>query len=139
MKVWKRKVCGVVCALLFCISPVSAFAADVTISSGLLLDAEEATFDDSRLVYGEAVPGTEISFTVSEMDQAGVLIEQYRTDVTVGSMGLFSVTLPLEKGNNYICILSGDQKQEIVVKRVSKVVKSHLKNMIALPGLQETF
>ena len=87
MNAWKRKVCGVVCALLFCISPVSAFAADVT----------------------------------------------------VGSMGLFSVTLPLEKGNNYICVLSGEQKQEAVVKRVSQVVKSHLKNMIALPGLQETF
>jgi hypothetical protein len=139
MKAWKRKVCGVVCALLFCISPVSAFAADVTISSGLALDAEEATFDDSRLVYGEAAPGTEISFTVSEMDYAGVLTEQYRTDVTVGSMGLFSVTLPLEKGSNYICILSGEQKQEAVVKRVSQMVKSHLKNMIALPGLQETF
>ena len=139
MKAWKRKVCGAVCALLFCISPVSVFAADVTISSGLVLDAEEATFDDSRLVYGEAAPGTEISFTVSEMDHAGVLTEQYKTDVTVGSMGLFSVTLPLEKGSNYICILSGEQKQEAVVKRVSQVVKSHLKNMIALPGLQETF
>jgi hypothetical protein len=139
MKAWKRKVCGVVCALLFCISPVSAFAADVTISSGLVLDAEEATFDDSRLVYGEAAPGTEISFTVSEMDHAGVLTEQYRTDVTVGSMGLFSVTLPLERGNNYIGMTVGGETQETTVKRVPRSVKNQLQRMIALPGLNVTF
>lgn len=139
MKAWKRKGLGVLCAVLFCFSPVSAFAAEVTISSGLVMDAEEATFDDSRLVYGSAEPGTEISFTVSGMDHTGTLTEQYKENVRVGSMGLFSVTLPLEKGSNYICITSGEETQKAVVKRVSQLVKNQLQNMIALPGLQDVF
>ena len=55
MKAWKRKVCGVVCALLFCISPVSAFAADVTISGLTIRDVEFdgasgiCTFEDCQI------------------------------------------------------------------------------------------
>ena len=50
-------------------------------------------------------------------------------------MGLFSVTLPLERGSNYIEMTAGGETQQVVVKRVSQTVKTQLKRMIALPGL----
>ena len=112
MKEYRKKWIGMVMAMVFCFSPVSAFAAEgsVHISSGLELDAEETecTFEDNRLVYGEAVPGTEITFTVSKMNRFGGMEEVYKEDVLVGSMGLFSVNLPLEKGKNYIMIRSDE-------------------------------
>jgi len=139
MKAYRKKWIGIVMAMVFCFSPVSAFAAEgsVHISSGLELDAEETecTFEDNRLVYGEAVPGTEITFTVSKMNRFGGMAEVYTEDVLVGSMGLFSVTLPLEKGNNYISMTAEGKTQEVVIKRVSQNVKTQLQRLIALPGL----
>ena len=139
MKAYQKKLVGMFMAMLFCFSPVSVLAEElpVTISSGLELDAEETecTFEDNRLVYGEAVPGTEITFTVSKMNRFGGMVEVYTEDVLVGSMGLFSVTLPLEKGNNYISMTAEGETQEVVIKRVSQNVKTQLQRLIALPGL----
>lgn len=130
-------------AACFCFSPVSAFAAEtnVTISSGLNLATEEVeyTFDDGRLVYGEAKPGTKITFTVSKMNRFGQMVERHKDVVTVGSMGLFSVNLPLERGNNYIKMTAGGETQEAIVKCVPLTVKAQLQRMIALPGLNVTF
>lgn len=143
MKICRKKWIGILLTMLCCFSPVSAVAAgsNIYISSGLSLETEEVecTFDAARLVYGEAAPGTEILFTVSQMNRSGSLTEKYSEKVSVGSMGLFSVTLPLEKGNNYISITMADEKQEVVVKRVPQKVKTQLQRMIALPGLMGTF
>ena len=126
-------------AMMFCFSPVSVLAAElpVTISSGLNMDAEEVecTFEEERIVYGEAAPGTKVVFTVSKMNRFGNMVELHKDTVTVGSMGLFSVTLPLERGNNYIDVTANDETQEVVVKRVPQTVKTQLQRMIALPGL----
>lgn len=131
-------------AMCICAAPVSAFASEpsVTISSGLELDADttESTFDDNRIVYGEAAPDTEITFTVSRMNSWGEETEIYQDTLTVGSMGLFSTTLPLEKGNNHITLTAVENGEEtmqetVVIKRVSKTVKQQLQRMIALPGL----
>lgn len=144
MKAWKQKSIAMVLAMSVCVAPVSAFAAEssVNISSGLELeaDAAESTFDDSRIVYGEAAPDTEITFTVSKLNRQGEAVALYEDTLTVGSMGLFSTTLPLEKGNNYITLTAvenGEEtmQQEVVIKRVSKDVKKQLQRMIALPGL----
>ena len=139
MKAYRKRLIGMAMAMLFCFSPVSAWAMEtsVHISSGLELNAEEmeCTFEDNRLVYGEAVPGTEITFTVSKMNRFGGMAEVYKEDVLVGSMGLFSVNLPLEKGNNYISMTAEGETQEIVIKRVSQNVKTQLQRLIALPGL----
>lgn len=142
MKAYKKK--GIAMLLAMSVCPVSAFAAEpsVQISSGLDLeaDAAESTFDDSRIVYGEAAPDTEITFTVSRVNHWGEAVEIYEDTLTVGSMGLFSTTLPLEKGNNYITLTAvenGEEtmQEEVVIKRVSKAVKQQLQRMIALPGL----
>ena len=144
MKAYRKKLVGAVLAAVFCFSPVSAFAAEapVTITSGLHVQSEEieCTFDESRILYGEAAPGSKITFTISKLDRFGAMVEIYRETITVGSMGLFSTTLPLERGNNYIAItVAGkDGKTEAVVKRVPQTVKNQLQRMIALPGLNVT-
>ena len=142
MRAWKKKGIAGLLALSVCAAPVSAFAAEssVTISSGLHLEAVESTFDDSRIVYGEAAPDTEIRFTVSRLNRWGEPMEVYEHTLTVGSMGLFSATLPLEKGSNHITLTAvenGEQtmQEETVIKCVSKAVKKQLQRIIALPGL----
>lgn len=142
MKMNYKKLMGVILAAVCCFSPVSAFAAEtsVNITSGLDLESEEVecTFDESRILYGEAEPSAEITFTISTMDRHGDLEEVFAETVVVGSMGLFSVTLPLEKGNNYIEMMveGEDEAVEVVVKRVSQTVKNRLQRMIALPGME---
>lgn len=139
MKAYRKKLIGILMAMVFCFSPVSVLAAElpVTISSGLNMETEEmeSTFDAERIVYGEAVPGTKVVFTVSKMNRFGNLVELHKQTVTVGSMGIFSVTLPLERGNNYINMTAKGETQQIIVKRVPQTVKTQLQRMIALPGL----
>ena len=142
MRAWKRKGIAGLLALSVCAAPVSAFAAEssVMISSGLDLETVESTFDDSRIVYGEAAPGTKITFTVSRINRWGEAEAVYENTVRVGSMGLFSATLPLEKGSNQITLTAvenGEEtmQEEAVIKRVSKTVKKQLQRIIALPGL----
>ena len=139
MKTYRKRLIGILLVMLFCFSPVSVLAAElpVTISSGLNMKAEEAecTFEEARIVYGEAAPGTKVVFTVSKMNRFGKMVELHKDTVTVGSMGLFSVTLPLERGNNYIDVTANDETQKVVVKRVPQTVKTQLQRMIALPGL----
>ena len=102
MKAYRKKLIGLALAAVFSFSPVSVFASSVNITSGLQIggDEVECTFDSSRILYGEAKPGTDITFTVSKMDRFGNMVETHRETVTVGSMGLFSETLPLSRGNN---------------------------------------
>ena len=142
MKAYRKRLIGILMAMMFCFSPVSVMAAElpVTISSGLNMEANEVecTFDDNRIVYGEAVPGTKVVFTVSKLNRFGDMVELHRDTVTVGSMGLFSVTLPLERGNNYISMKAAGETQQVVVKRVPQTVKTRLQRMIALPGLNVT-
>ena len=143
MKVYRKKLIGILMAMMFCFSPVSTMAAElpVVISSGLDMKAEavENTFDEERIVYGAGQPGTKVVFTVSKLNRFGEMTELYREVVTVNSMGLFSVTLPLERGNNYIGMTVGGETQETTVKRVPRSVKNQLQRMIALPGLNVTF
>lgn len=141
MRAYRKKLVGLFLAAVFCFSPVSAFAAEtsVNITSGLHVgsDEVECTFDESRILYGEAKPGAKITFTVSKLDRFGNMVQIYKDTITVGSMGLFSKTLPLERGNNYIAFsVEGENATtKAVVKRVPQTVKSQLQRMIALPGL----
>ena len=142
MKAYRKKLIGILLAMVFCFSPVSVLAAEtpVTISSGLNMKTEEVecTFEEARIVYGEAAPGTEVTFTVSKMNRFGQMMELHRNEVKVGSLGLFSVTLPLERGNNFINMTVDGKTEQVVVKRVPQTVKTQLQRMIALPGLNVT-
>ena len=143
MKTYRKKLIGILMAMMFCFSPVSVMAAElpVEISSGLDMEAElaEHTFDEERIVYGAGQPGAKVVFTVSKINRFGEMVELHRNAVTVNSMGLFSVTLPLERGNNYIGMTVDGETQETVVKRVPRAVKNQLQRMIALPGLNVAF
>ena len=143
MKAYRKRLIGILMAMMFCFSPVSVLAAEtpVTISSGLNMKTEEVecTFEEARIVYGEAAPGTKVVFTVSKMNRFGKMVELHKDTVTVGSMGLFSVTLPLERGNNYIDMTAEGETQQVIVKRVPQTVKTQLQRMIALPGLNVAF
>lgn len=130
-------------AALICLSPVSAFAAEtpVTVSSGLNLDSweTESTFDAQRTIYGEAKPGTQISISVSQKDSNGDMVETQYQDLTVGSLGIFSTTIELALGYNYVTLTAEkngyDQTSDTVtIKRVSQRIKKELQSMIALPG-----
>ena len=51
-------------------------------------------------------------------------------------MGLFSETLPMSRGNNYISLAAeGEAKTTTVIKQVPQQVKNQLQRMIALPGM----
>ena len=143
MKTYRKKLIGIFMAMMFCFSPVSVMAHEmpVTISSGLDMEAEEVeyTFADSRIIYGEGAPGTKVEFTVSKLNRFGEMVEIHKDTVTINSLGLFSVTLPLERGNNFIDMTVDGESQQVTVKRVSQDVKTQLKRMIALPGLNVTF
>ncbi|MBR4015589.1 MAG: hypothetical protein IKI88_05200 [Anaerotignum sp.] len=144
MKAFHKKMIGVCLAAFFCFSPVSAFAAEtpVSITSGLDLanDTVECTFDENRLIYGEAVPNTKVTLNISTMNGQGEMENVYSDTLCVGSLGLFSTTFPLKMGHNYITVtakLDGhtETTQNATIKRVPQQVKQQLKRMIALPGL----
>lgn len=133
--------------LFLSLSPVSAFADEienpthVCITSGLDLSAEgrETTFDRCRLVYGEAAPETTIDVSVSRTDGVGDRVEEYQESLVVGSLGIFSLNIPLEMGTNYITLTASAEgydtiSYEVQVKRYSQQVKRELQTMVALPG-----
>ena len=146
MKRQMKKWLGIFAAAFLCFSPVSALAAEtdtpLTITSGLDLECEEAecTFSEARIVYGEAEPDTWITFKVSVPDQNGEPEEIFSDEFSVGSLGLFSATLPLEMGYNYVTLTaeldgSDETAVEVTIKRVPQKVKKQLQRMIALPGM----
>ncbi|WMI81469.1 hypothetical protein [Anaerotignum sp. MB30-C6] len=145
---WRNKIFAMLLALLlFSFSPVYAFASEIenpapiSITSGLVFDedGQDATFDSSRMVYGEAVPYSQISVTICGKDGDGDMQEEYSEDLEVGSLGIFSMSLPLELGTNYIeltvnCQNFDEAIYHFEVKRKPLKVKDELKSMVALPG-----
>ena len=144
MKAYHKKLTGLFLAAVFCVFPVTAFAAEtpVEISSGLHFEERttECTFDDSRILYGEAEPGTRITVTVSAKNRRGSLYQVASDSFVTGSMGIFTTTFPLRMGYNYITLTAEKKGMEertetTVVKRLSQRVKTQLQTMIALPGI----
>lgn len=134
--------------LLMSFSPVNTFAVEITeptplyTTSGLDLDQEvrETTFERSRLVYGEALPDSVVSVSIGRLNGLGEVVEEYQESLTVGSLGMFSLNLPLELGTNYITLSATAQGYESVsyevrIKRYSQQVKKELQTMMALPGI----
>lgn len=136
--------------LIFSFSPVCAFAgetcnpAPISITSGLVFEEErqDATFEDSRIIYGETMPFADITIVISRKDGEGNLLEDYSESFEVGSLGIFSTSLPLKLGTNYINLTVSsegydDSTYSFEIKRMPQKVKEQLKNMIALPGLEQ--
>lgn len=108
------------------------------------LDAEketETTFDTDRAISGAAEKDTEIMIVVYKAvyhDDETEYEEINTYEFTVGPSGLFSQTVDLELGENYIQIIAAKGKKqsvvEAVIKRKDSEIKSELSQIKALPG-----
>ncbi len=137
-------------ALAFCLAipfSINAHAAapvnNFKITSGIAQGkASEITFDSTRVISGTAETGSKISITVYEpyTNAAGKtaykLIRTY--NLTVGSTGIFSQSISLKEGVNYLVVTAKkDGKYSEIrttINRKNKVLKSVLSQSIAVPG-----
>lgn len=144
MKRYQKRILGILAAgLIFC-TPVSVLAADtpLTITSGFDWEGNQtqSTFSESRTIYGEAKPNTQITVSVSRKDSAGEMQTASVEQVTVGAMGIFAATVGLDMGYNYVTLSAQKEGYDevshtMVVKRLPQQLKQELQSMIALPGL----
>lgn len=120
-------------------TPVSNFK----ITSGIAANkTSEITFDATRVISGTAETGAKISITIYEpyTNAAGKtaykLIRNY--NLTVGSTGIFSQSISLKEGVNYLVVTARkDGKYSEIrttINRKNKVLKSVLSQSIAVPG-----
>lgn len=146
MKHNKKRILGFLMAAFLCFgcSPVSAWAAEtpVSISSGFDLSSDEtvSTFAERRTIYGEAKHGTQITLSVNQKDACGNMQNVSTDTLTVGIMGIFSATAPLQEGYNYVTLTAEKDgytatSHTMTIKRVPKQIKSELQNLMVLPGV----
>ncbi|MDO5387712.1 MAG: hypothetical protein Q4F63_00600, partial [Clostridia bacterium] len=125
--------------------PASAHAAEVNnfkITSGINTEkTSEITFDSSRVVSGTAEPGAVITITIYEPTTvAGTTTYKYirSYSITVGSSGIFSQSISLKEGKNYVVAAARkDSKYSEVrttITRKNAVLKATLSQSIAVPG-----
>ena len=146
MKQLQKYFFGVFLSVLLVVSPVAAFAevdlepTPVLITSGLPSDPDRliSTFRATRVVYGEAEPDTNITVRVYQEDVHGDFEEIAFEETQVGVLGIFSITVPLEEGYNYVTVtaeLEGydEAVSEAVIKRLPEKIKDELQRVIALP------
>lgn len=98
----------------------------------------ESTFDKTRTISGSAESGTEIIISVYTYDEDNekVLLEDY--DFIVGASEIFSQSVNLAIGENYILIEAYKDEDissyEVNIKRKEGQIKQELEQGIALPG-----
>lgn len=126
-------------------SAVEVVVAEVVedVDAEAVLPKPQATFEKSRVVYGEALAGTNITLLVEQLDEEENWVLTYAEEKTANSFGLFSFILPLEVGRNQITLIAELPEYESVcyqlqMERISEDVKEQLKALVALPGLVQT-
>lgn len=142
-----RFACLLILVMACCVAaPVSAMAGtgvdNFKITGGIdTKKTSEITFDATKVVSGTAEKGAQIGITVYEPYTANgktyyKLIKTY--SLTVGSTGIFSQSVSLKEGANYLVVVArkGDKYSEIrtTINRKDKVLKSVLSQSIAVPG-----
>lgn len=144
----RKRIFAICMALMLCVfSPMAVFADEtknavpISITSGLVFDEsiQDPTFQSSRVIYGEALPFSEVCVDIFRKDGSGNMLNTYNQELQVGSMGIFSMTLPLELGTNYIeltasCEGFDETTHSFQISRKSQKVKEQLKGMVALLG-----
>lgn len=123
--------------------PVDRFG----ITSGIdVSKTTDTTFDSTRIISGTAEKGTEIVISVYEVtSNQGVetqkLANEYK--LTVGSTGIFSQTIALSEGKNYVAVeATKDGKYSnasTTINRKGTVIKTVLSQHIALPGQKNSW
>jgi hypothetical protein len=123
--------------------PVEKFA----ITGGINTDkTSEITFDTTRVISGTAEKGAQVTISlyepvVSNGQTTYRLIRNY--SLTVGSTGIFSQSVSLMEGKNYLVVaaaktdangVSRYSEVRTTITRKDKVIKSVLSQSIAVPG-----
>ncbi len=94
-----------------------------------------STFDESKTISGTANNDTEINIQVYSLgaEEDMLLVDDYT--LTVGLSGIFTQTIDLSMGENFIVIYADDEdnKAEITVNRKKETVKKALENGVYLP------
>lgn len=122
--------------------PVERFAITGGINTS---KTSEITFDTTRVISGTAEKGAQITISLYEPYTLNgqtqyKLIRTY--NLTVGSTGIFSQSVSLKEGKNYVVVAArkadgGATKYSEVrttINRKDKVIKSVLSQSIAIPG-----
>ncbi len=133
-------------ATLSLAASVSVMAAGVEnfkITGGISLDKpSEITFDSTRVISGTAEKGAKITitlyepYTTADGTTAYNIIRTY--SVTVGNTGIFSQSVSLREGKNYIVVAAYKDgrysEAKTTVNRKNKVLQAVLSQSIAVPG-----
>ncbi len=124
---------------------LTAFAADTlpvdnfSITGGINTDkACDITFDVTRLISGTAPKDTTVSIKVYDITDPEIQRLDNSYTINVGSAGIFSQSIDLTEGKNYVVVaaVNGRKRSEVstVINRKGRVIKTVLSQYIALPG-----
>lgn len=130
----KKMVClGLVCASLLATVPVWAAEGDFAVSVGME-EESVATFEESRTFSGTAAVGDVVTISLYTENSRGNQVLRSSYELEIGASGLFSQSVPLYVGENWVEISDGDTVESISVRRYAKALKVELKNGISRPG-----
>ncbi|MCJ7856056.1 hypothetical protein MUJ63_07020 [Lachnospiraceae bacterium NSJ-143] len=106
------------------------------VTSGLDFDKDKvSTFDSTKTISGTAIKDTGIKIEVYLVNAEDMeLTGDY--ELTVGVSGIFTQTIELSLGENYVVVSSGEgeeNKAEITVNRKNEAVKKALEQGVYLP------
>jgi hypothetical protein len=118
--------------------PVEKFA----ITGGINTNkTSEITFDTTRVISGTAEKGTQVTISLYEPSVANgkttyKLIKSY--SLTVGSTGIFSQSVSLKEGQNYVLVAATNNGRysevRTTINRKNTVIKYMLSQSYAVPG-----
>lgn len=136
-----------IAASLIALHSLSAFAADddilpvdnFAVTGGINTEKScDITFDSTRLISGTAAKDTVITISVYDITDPDIKVLDSSYDITVGSAGIFSQSIDLSEGKNYVIIAAtnGNKHSEVstVINRKGRFIKAVLSQYIALPG-----
>jgi predicted DNA-binding antitoxin AbrB/MazE fold protein len=120
-------------------TPVDNFKITSGISEG---KTSEITFNSTRVISGTAEKGSQVTITVNEPYTTAAGTTAYNTirsyTLTVGNTGIFSQSISLKEGKNYVIVAAtkDDKYSEAktTINRKNKVLRTVLSQSIAVPG-----
>lgn len=115
--------------------PVENFS----VTGGIYTDKPcDITFDSTRLISGTAPKDTTVTISVYDVTDPEYKCLDNSYTIKVGSAGIFSQSINLAEGKNYVVVaaVNGDKRSEVttVINRKGRIIKAVLSQYIAMPG-----
>ncbi len=136
-----------IAASILALHAVNTFAADTdvlpvdnfAVTGGINTEkACDITFDSTRLISGTASKDTVVTISVYDITDPDNKFLDSSYSITVGSAGIFSQSVDLAEGKNYVIVAAsnGNKHSEVstVINRKGRFIKAVLSQYIALPG-----